>query len=92
MNRDEFLNRLKQDMLNDESLMPEIALSDLTQLLFGTPNVNIPDVEKELIGLRSQHGIDHIVAILEHKRIATIRFWLMKNKEVPLLEGEITND
>lgn len=87
MNRDEFLNRLKQDMINNIGLMPEIPLPDLTHLLFGTLNVHTSEIEKTLISLRELYGIDHMMAIPEHKRSMSIRFWLMKNKDIPLLEA-----
>lgn len=87
MNREEFLNRLKQDMLNDITLMPEIPLPDLAHLLFGTLNVHTSEIEKALISLRADYGIDHMMAIPAHKQSMSVRFWLIKKEEIPLLEG-----
>lgn len=97
MNREEFLSRLKQDMENNKELMPELHLPDVIQLLFGSLNVHTSELEKVLISLRTSHGIDHIMAIPEHKRSMSVRFWLIGEKKIPLLEnvsieGEITND
>lgn len=92
MSREEFLGKLKQDMLNNSNLMPEIPLPEVVQLIFGSLNVHTSELEKVLMDLRGLYGIDHMMAIPEHKRSMTIRFWLINKKEIPLLEETITSE